>query len=160
MKRRWLAVLTIALLLTNAFSMTAPSVAAETRTSPENPLLEFEGLVTTCERSDPMSRAACGAYITGFVEGSSAAQDAAVARRIAEGVVAGTISPLDSAMEAAWTKLRDELRSYCIQSHWTASYVAAVAVQYAREHPEARTEMTADHMIKVLEKAFPCGEPE
>ena len=113
-----------------------------------------------CERSDPTSKAACGAYITGFVAGSEAAQDAAVVRRVADGVVGGTIAPTDSAMEAAATKLRDESRLFCIRSHWTAGYVGAIVVQYGREHPEALGERTADHLLKILERAFPCGERE
>jgi hypothetical protein len=126
-------------------------------TSTVSPLLTLRGLVTLCQREDPTSRAGCGAYISGFVAGSQATRTADAAKLVADRVVTGAVAPTDQAMDAAATKLDKELRLFCIRAEWTAGYVGAVVVQYGREHEQQLGEPTAEHMMKILAKAFPCG---
>lgn len=137
--------------------MHAPAAAAQTSTPPETPLLKLKGLLTLCQRSDPPSTAACGSYITGFVQGSQATQSAAVAEAVAQGVKRGAVAPTDAAIKSASTKLRGQTNVFCIRPDWTAGYVKSVLVQYGREHSDLLDEMSADHMLKVMVQAFPCG---
>lgn len=158
MKLRWALIPMAALLLSGPARMQAPLVAAQTRTTPENPLLNLRGLVSICERGDPTSTASCGSYITGFVAGSQATQTAIAVKAVAEGVMRGTVAPTETAIEAASTKLHDQSSQFCFRSHWTAGQVQALVVQYGREHRDVLDEMAADHMLKILAKAFPCGD--
>jgi len=158
MKLRWVLTSVVALAFSGPAWMQGPFVSAQAGTPPENPLLKLRGLVSLCERRDPTSRAACGSFITGFVQGSQATQTAAVVKAVAEGVMRGTVTLTDDAIEAASTKLHDQSNLFCIRSPWTAGHVQALVVQYGREHPDLLEEPSANHMLKILAKAFPCPE--
>ena len=127
---------------------------------PGNPLYKFRGVVDACGRSGSVSTILCGSYITGFVQGSLVMHEAAVIDVVANEVIRGTVPPTEEAMDAAARKAREQSQPYCIKSDFTASYVQAVVGQYALEHPEALDDASADHMLKILAKAFPCGKPE
>lgn len=133
------------------------SVAQSRTSDPTNPLVTFKGVVTVCQSSNNALSAACASYITGFVQGSDATQTAAVVTTVARDVARGDVAPTDPAIDAAAAKRRDDLRLFCIRSTWTAGYVQAHVVQYAREHPETLNDPAGDQMLKVLGKAFPCG---
>ena len=158
MKLRWCLIGIVALVLPGAAWMQEPVIAAQTRARPENPLLTLKGLVDLCERHDPTSTAVCGSYISGFVDGSQATETAAVVGRVVDDVMEGRVAPTDSAIEAASSKAQDKFRLFCIRSSWTAGYVQAVVVQYGLEHRDLLEERSADHMLKILAKAFPCTE--
>ena len=111
-----------------------------------------------CGKRDAALIAICGSYITGFIAGNQAALEAAVVQTVVKQVEQYAIPPTDQAMEDALAKVRaQQHRECCIRTEWTAGYVQAVVGQYAREHPEALNRLSADHMMKVLAKAFPCG---
>jgi hypothetical protein len=133
------------------------SAAAQSGAAPDNPLLKLRGVVSLCEGRDATSGAACGAFVTGFVLGSTATQDAAIVDTVARAVARGDIAPTDAAIDVAAEKARQESRRFCIRSTWTAGYVAAVVVQYGRENRGALDENSAEHMIKIFAKAFPCN---
>jgi Rap1a immunity proteins len=132
--------------------------AAQTKGSTDSPLLVFNGVVRLCERQDATSIAACGAYITGFVQGSHASQKAAVIETVAREVARGGVPPTNDAIDAAAARRHEDLSLFCIRSSWTAGYVQAHVVQHAREHPDMLNEASEDQMLKVLAKAFPCSE--
>ena len=131
-------------------------LGAQTGAPQDNLLLTLRGLVDLCERKDPTSAAACGAYITGFVGGSQAMQAVAVFNVVGEGIVNGTVAQTDASIELASNKLNDQLSTFCIKSNWTPAYVQAVVPQYAREYSSMLDEMSAEHMLNILAKAFPC----
>jgi hypothetical protein len=136
----------------------ASLIAAQSRSAPENPLLNLRGLVSMCQRTDPTSTVACGSYITGFIAGSQATQNSAVVHAVGDMVVSGRVPPSDTAIEDAAKILRERWKPFCIRSNWTAGYVQAVIVQYGREHAERLDEAAADEMLKILARAFPCSE--
>jgi len=136
MKLRLIVTLIVMLAVAGLAIMQPPVVVAQTRAAPESPLLKLKGLVSLCEGRDPTSTAACGAYISGFVDGSHSAQRAAVANAVADQVVRGAVAPADDAIEKAATNLQEQSNRFCIRSVWSASYVQAVVVQYGHEHPD------------------------
>jgi len=136
----------------------AVPATAQTPNSPENPLLTLRGLVAACNGSDPVSIAACGGYITGFVWGSHKTSEAAGSRIVAGQVARGMVAPTEQAIDAASTKVLEESTFFCITSSWTAGYVQAVVGQYGREHADVLDDMASDHMLNILAKAFPCDQ--
>jgi hypothetical protein len=140
------------------WSTQAPAIAPAATSPPStvSPLLKLRRLVNLCERKDATSRAACGSYISGFVAGSETTRTADAVKVVADRVFNGAVAPSDEAIDAAVSKLDNELRVFCILSEWTAGYVGAVVVQYGREHPDQLNDNTSDHMLKILAKAFPC----
>jgi hypothetical protein len=157
MKLPWVLVLIALLGIPGPGRLPASLAAAQTSKPPGNPLLTLRGLLALCERSDPTSTAACGNYITGFIQGSKATQTAAVVEAVAEGVRRGVVAPTNGAIESASAKLHERSNLFCIRSDWTAGYVQTVLVQYGREHRNLLNEMSGDQMLKILAKAFPCG---
>jgi hypothetical protein len=136
-----------------------PERAAAQSTPPkDNPLIKFRGVVAACGRTDSVSTIECGSYITGFVHGIQAAQNAAVIYIVADQVAHYTIPPTDKAIDTASKKAWEQLQTFCMRSDWTAGYVQAVVGQYAREHPESLDDVATDHMSKVFARAFPCGQ--
>jgi hypothetical protein len=129
---------------------------ATTGSSTVSPFLKLGGLVKLCERDDATSRAACGAYISGFVAGSQATQTSVTVKLVADRVIKGTVAPHDEAINAAAARLNNELNVFCIGTEWTAGYVGAVVVQYGLEHQDQLNDKTSDHMLQILAKAFPC----
>lgn len=154
----WNVLLSIAVLVATVPLVVAPSAAVQSDRTPENPVLKLRGLVNACQGHDPFSMAMCGSYITGFVAGSQAAQQAVVVSAVAEAIVSGRVAPTEAAMERAAAKLREASSVFCIRSEWTAGYVQAVVAQYGREHPQFLDEPTAEQMPKILAKAFPCSQ--
>jgi len=132
--------------------------AATTSPSAVSPFLKLSGLVKLCEREDATSRAACGAYISGFVAGSQATRASDVVKIVAERVISGTVAPHDDAMNAIGAKLDNDLSVFCIRAQWTAGYVGAVVVQYGREHEDQLSDDISEHMLQILAKAFPCDQ--
>ncbi|HSP16765.1 MAG TPA: Rap1a/Tai family immunity protein [Thermoanaerobaculia bacterium] len=122
----------------------------------ESPLLKLGGLVKLCERQDTASRGMCAAYISGFVAGSEVTRRENAIQVTADRVQKGEVAPSDQAMDAAANKAVNDLRIFCIRSEWTAQYVSAVVVQYGHEHTAQLNEATSDHMLKILQRAFPC----
>lgn len=145
----------ITLLSLLAFVSSAPAKSA---VSAPSPLLTLKGVVDLCKRNDPTSSAACGSYIAGFVQGIDAVLTKMAIETVAQSLVEGRVAPTDQAMERAALKRYNELRSYCIDSVWTAEYVSAHIVQYGREHPDLLGEPPGEQVLKILAKAFPCAE--
>lgn len=152
--RSWILLSLAALALVESPS----HIYSQTRNSADSPLLTLRGVVGLCERRDATSNAACGSYITGFVQGSDATQTAVVVEAVARGVVRGAVPPTDQAIDAAATRRYDDLKLFCINSSWTAGYVQAHVVQYGREHPDLLGEPSGEQMLKILAKAFPCSD--
>ena len=155
----WSMSFSIALFVTTVVLLAEiPSSAGQSPHMSENPLMRLGGLVNLCQRNDATSKAICGSYITGFVAGCQATQYAAVVHAVGDAVISGKVAPTDSAIENASNKLIEQSKLFCIGSNWTAGYVQAIVVQYGREHPEALKNPTADEMLKILAKAFPCSK--
>ena len=131
-------------------------LGAQTGAPQDNRFLTLRGLVNVCERKDPTSVAVCGAYITGFVGGSQAMQAIAVLTTVGEGIANGTVAQTAASIDLAEKKLNDQLRAFCIGPNWTPAQVQAVVLQYAREFRSMLDETSAEHMLNVLAKAFPC----
>jgi hypothetical protein len=131
------------------------SVAQSQTSDPTSPLVTFKGVVTLCKSNDKVVNAFCGAYVTGFVQGSDATRTAAVIQTVAREVARGDVAASD--IDAAAAKRSDEIGHFCVRSTWTSQYVRAHVVQYALEHPEGLNDPAGDQMLKVLAKAFPCG---
>jgi hypothetical protein len=121
-----------------------------------NPLLKFKSFVQLCEKDDSISNITCCSYITGFVAGYQATLNSAVIKLITYDVINGKIPPTDQAMETAGTNFISKLNIFCIKSVWTAGYIQAIVVQYAKEHPEKLNDDTASCMLDILVRAFPC----
>ena len=138
-----------------------PSAIAQVRTPPLNPLVSLRDFLAICENENdvPAATAACGGYIAGFIAGSLATRTALAARVIADEVMDGTIRPTEDAIEAAGARLEDRWSLFCIRSSFTSEEIRRRVVQYGREHPNlAPEESTVDHMLSILEAAFPCKE--
>jgi len=157
MKLPWVHLSIAALVVSCLGTIQASPAAAQTRTAPENPLLTLRGVVSLCQRSDAASTAACGAYITGVVQGSQATQADAVAKAVTNGIRRGAVAPTDDAIETASKKLREQSNLFCLRSDWTAGGVQSAIVQYGRERADVLDEMSAIHVLRILAKAFPCG---
>ena len=140
-----------------ALSGSAAMTAAHTPTTAEEPGT-LGGLVRLCERDDDVvSRLVCVTYISGFLQGSQAIQDAAIVRALAEQIKSGTTAPTHSAAVAAASKVSDESRLFCIRrSSSPVGHVQALVVQYGREHRDGLKEPTRQHMLKILQKASPA----
>lgn len=152
MKSLW-AVLCVAILA----QPNSPGLVAQAKKLTDNPLIKFAGVVNLCERRDATSVAACGSYITGFVQGSHVTITVAVIETVAEGVARGKVPPTDQAIDAATAKAYKDSRQFCVDASWTAGYVQAHVLQHAREHPELLKEPADEQMLRVLVRAFPCS---
>ena len=157
MKLPWVLFSIAALVGSGPGTIQASPAAAQTRTAPENPPLKLRGLISLCQRSDPASTAACGAYITGVAQGSQATQADAVAKAVTDGVRRGAVAATDAAIETASKRLREQSNLFCLPSDWTAGDVQSAVLQYGRERADVLDEMSAIHVLRVLAKAFPCG---
>ena len=160
MKSSLILASTIALPLLVVAALQPQRASAQSTPTQDNPLVRFRGVVEACGQTDSVSTIVCGSYITGIVHGIQATQDATVIEIVADQVMRGAIPPTDSAIDAASKKAREQLQPFCILSNWTAGYVQAVVGQYAREQPQALDDLSADHMLKVFARAFPCAQGE
>lgn len=134
-----------------------PSLTSGQTARNDHPLATTKGVVQLCERDESAFVIGCAAYISGFVAGTVAAQDAAVVEAIAPRVARGEITRTDAGVEREIEAYRRQISAFCIESTWTPAYVQAVIRQYALENPKSLDEPAADHMPKILAKAFPCS---
>ena len=162
MRLRGILLPVAALVFSGATELRAALPAAQTPNEVRDPLFTLRDLVQLCESRDD-AIATCAAYLSGFIHGIQETTPAFVAQAAADEIQAGCVRPDGASTEQAIARLTKKFMSslsFCMDSPWTAGYVAAVVGQYGREHEDLLDEAAHDHMLRILTRAFPCDKHE